>query len=94
MLKSDTVTLMETTLSLSIKELHAKTGEQVRRAQASRNPVMITDRGKLVAFLISPRLVQKKTRKRTLLPEYKKFLSREKISNDVLDHLDAVRGDR
>ena len=85
---------MATTLSLSIKELHAKTGEQVRRAHSSRNPVMITDRGKMVAFLVSPRLFQNNVRKRTLLPGYKKFLSREKISNDVLDHLDAVRGDR
>lgn len=79
--------------SITIKELHAKTGEQVRKAGRSRVPIEVTDRGKLVAVLAAPHLLQSGCRKRVLLPEYARLLSR-KISNDVLEDLDAIRGDR
>ena len=78
---------------ITIKELHAKTGEAVRKAGKSRQPIAVTDRGKLVAVLASPHLYTGKVRRRTLLPEYAKFLAKHD-TNDVLEDLDAVRGDR
>lgn len=80
-------------VELSIKELHAKTGFQVRRASKSRQPITITDRGEAIELLISADFFQQKKRKRTLLPRYAKFLAKA-CSNDVLEDLDAVRGDR
>lgn len=88
--KSDTVTLMAT---ITIKELHAKTGEEVRRAGKSRNPVAITDHGKLVAVLAAPHLYRPTSRRRVLLPEYAALLKKTG-ANDVLEDLAAVRGDR
>jgi len=79
--------------SITIKQLHAKTGEQVRRAGQSRTPVSITDRGKLVAVLAAPHLLPVKRKRRTVLREYTAFLAKYR-SNDALDDLDAVRGDR
>jgi prevent-host-death family protein len=40
--------------SVSIRELHEKTGELVRRAGASSIPVPVTDRGEVVAVLVGP----------------------------------------
>lgn len=40
--------------TITIKELHAKTGEEVRKAGKSRKPVAVTDRGKLIAVLTAP----------------------------------------
>lgn len=88
--KSDTVTLMAT---ITIKELHAKTGEEVRKAGKSRNPVAITDHGKLVAVLAAPHLYRPTSRRRVLLPEYAALLKKTG-ANDVLEDLAAVRGDR
>jgi prevent-host-death family protein len=79
--------------SISIKELHAKTGELVRRASRSRTPVPVTDRGKLVAALIPVQLLPKKRRNRTLIPEYAALLAKSR-SDDVLEDLDATRIDR
>jgi prevent-host-death family protein len=79
--------------SITIKELHQTTGEHVRRAGASRSPVIVTDRGKPVAVLTSPALVKAKHRKRTLLPEYKALMAKPP-GNDVMSDLDAVRGER
>ncbi|HLB34847.1 MAG: hypothetical protein A3F67_03365 [Verrucomicrobia bacterium RIFCSPHIGHO2_12_FULL_41_10] len=84
---------MVANLSISIKELHAKTGAQVRRVNKSRSPITVTDRGKPIAVLIAPNFIAANPRHRTLLPEYAKLLSRS-LSNDVLDDLDAIRGDR
>ena len=84
---------MIATSSISIKELHAKTGQQVRRVNKSRTPITVTDRGKPIAFLIATNLFQSKARRRILLPDYAAFLSKS-LSNDVLDDLDAIRGDR
>lgn len=79
--------------SITIKQLHAKTGDEIRHAGKSRQPVGVTDRGKLVAMLVAPDLVPMKIRRRTLLPEYAALLG-EAPSHDVLEDLDAVRGDR
>ena len=80
--------------SITIKELHAQTGEHVRRAGRGRAPLSVTDRGKVVAALVPPHLVPPRRRRRTILPEYAKLLARARVSSDVLDDLDAVRGDR
>ncbi|MEO6245655.1 MAG: hypothetical protein ABIQ12_09475 [Opitutaceae bacterium] len=77
--------------SITIKQLHARTGPHVRRA--ARSPVKVTDRGKLVAVLAGPHLLTTKRRARTLLPEYAALLAKPP-SDDVLADLDAVRGDR
>lgn len=80
-------------VTITIKDLHAKTGEEVRKAGNSRNPIAVTDRGKLVALLAAPHLYRAKPRRRTLLPEYAAFLSKFG-ADDVLEDLEAVRGDR
>lgn len=79
--------------TITIKELHAKTGEEVRKAGKSRNPVAVTDHGKLVAVLAAPHLYRAAVRRRTLLPEYASLLAKAS-TNDVLDDLAAVRGER
>jgi PHD/YefM family antitoxin component YafN of YafNO toxin-antitoxin module len=81
------------TPSITIKELHATTGEHVRRIGASRTPVLVTDRGQPVAVLGSPSLLKPKRRQRTLLPEYVAMMARPP-GPAVQDDLDAVRGDR
>jgi len=55
--------------------------------------VPVTDRGRLVAALIPAQLLPKKRRNRTLIPEYAALLA-ESRSNDVLEDLDVIRGDR
>jgi hypothetical protein len=80
-------------LRISIKELHRSTGEHVRRAARSPSPHTKTERRTPVAILARPALLSAKPRKRTLLAEYKALLAR-KSSGDILDDLDAVRGDR
>ena len=79
--------------SITIKELHATTGEHVRRIGASRTPVLITDRGQPVAVLGSPSLFKPKRRTRVLLPEYVAMMAAAPGAR-VQDDLDAVRGDR
>ena len=78
---------------ITIKELHQTTGEYVRRAGTSRSPVVVTDHGKPVAVLASLSLVKPRRRKRTLLPEFKALMAKPPGS-DLMDDLDAVRGDR
>ncbi len=78
---------------ITIKELHATTGEHVRRAGASRTPVLITDRGQPVAVLANPALLIPRRRTRTLLPEFAALMA-QSPGNDLLNDLDAVRGDR
>jgi prevent-host-death family protein len=80
-------------LSITIKELHQTTGECVRRAGASRSPVVVTDHGKPVAVLASPSLIKRKRRKRVLLPEFKALMAKTPVGN-TQDDLDAIRGDR
>jgi prevent-host-death family protein len=79
--------------TITIKELHATTGEHVRRAGKSRSPLIITDRGEPVAVLANPSLLKPRRRKRVLLPEFAALMARQP-GNDVLADLDAVRGDR
>jgi len=79
--------------SITIKELHATTGEHVRRIGASRTPVFVTDRGEPVAVLGSPSLLKPKRRTRVLLPEYVAMMAAGSGAR-VQDDLDAVRGDR
>lgn len=78
---------------ITIKQLHAKTGEQVRLAAASRTPVVVTDQGEPVAVLANPALLKKQRRKRVLLADFVRLMERTP-SADVADDLDAVRGDR
>lgn len=80
-------------VSITIKELHATTGELVRRAGASRTPLTITDRGEPVAVLANPSLLKVRRRSRVLLPEYEAMMRRPPGS-DLLEDLNAVRGDR
>jgi prevent-host-death family protein len=75
------------------KELHQTTGECVRRAAASRSPVIVTDHGKPIAVLANPALLKPKRRKRVLLPEFKALMAKAIVTNTA-DDLDEVRGDR
>lgn len=79
--------------SITIKELHATTGEHVRRAGASRTPVLVTDRGQPVAVLANPNLLAKRRRRRTLLPAFAAMMTR-RPGDDLQEDLDAIRGDR
>jgi prevent-host-death family protein len=79
--------------SITIKELHAKTGEHVRRIGTGRSPVLVTDRGRPVAVIANLSLLRAKRRKRTLLPEFAALMARSP-GNDVLSDLEAIRGDR
>ena len=79
--------------TITIKQLHAKTGEEVRKAGRSRKPVAVTDRGKLVAVLAAPHLYGPTSRRRILLPEYATLLLKAG-KGLVLEDLDAVRGNR
>jgi len=81
--------------SISIRELHEKTGELVRRAGASHKPLPVTDHGKVVALLVAPAAVPLRKRpKRVILPEYRKLILETPQKGDVLENLDDVRGDR
>ena len=79
--------------SITIKELHATTGEHVRRAGSARTPILVTDRGEPVAVLSNPALLKPKRRTRTLLPEFAKLMARG-ATGSVQEDLDAIRGDR
>jgi antitoxin (DNA-binding transcriptional repressor) of toxin-antitoxin stability system len=78
--------------TVTIKELHARTGPHVRRA--AKSPVKVTDRGKLVAVLAAPHLLMPIRRNRVLLPEYQALLARRPSGNGIQEDLDAVRGER
>jgi len=79
---------------LSIKQLHAATGQQVRAAAKSATPTLITDRGRPVAVLTALDHLPTPTRQpRQILPEYA-ALMRESTDCSLSEDLDAVRGDR
>ena len=80
--------------SITIKELHATTGEHVRRAGSARSAILVTDRGEPVAVLANPTMLKIKRRKRTLLPEFAALMARGVTVDSVQEDLDAVRGDR
>lgn len=79
--------------SITIKELHATTGEHVRRAGDARTPTIVTDRGQPVAVLANPVLLRPRRRSRTLLPAFAAMMAR-KSGKDLQADLDAVRGER
>ena len=79
--------------TITIKQLHGKTGDYVREAGASRSAWVVTDRGEPVAVLGNPDLLKAVKRRRTLLPAYAVMMSRSQSTN-VIDDLNAVRGDR
>lgn len=80
--------------AISIKELHATTGEIVRRAGAGRSPLLITDRGEPVAVLGNPSMMARaKPRRAGLLPEFEELVTRGSSTNTQAD-LDDIRGDR
>jgi prevent-host-death family protein len=79
--------------SVTIKQLHATTGDYVRRAARSRSPIIVTDRGEPIAVLAHPALLRSRRRKRTLLPEFAALMARVP-GHDLSEDLDAVRGDR
>ncbi|AHF91073.1 hypothetical protein OPIT5_13525 [Opitutaceae bacterium TAV5] len=85
--------------TITIKELHAKTGEHVRLAGKAKTPTPITDRGRLIAVLAPVSAMPGKRRRRVVLPEYAALLKKAGHAasvpgGDVLDDLDAVRGER
>jgi antitoxin (DNA-binding transcriptional repressor) of toxin-antitoxin stability system len=87
---SVTVSLVE----ISIKDLHEKTGELVRQAALARNPVKVTDRGKVIAVLGSPKLIKAaKGIKRGLPGEYLAFV-KTLPRTEVMQYLDELRGER
>lgn len=79
--------------SITIKELHAATGELVRRAGKGRTPMVVTDRGRPVAVLANPDVILKRRRGRVLLPEFVALMNRP-AGSDLQADLDAVRGER
>ena len=80
--------------AITIRELHEKTGQLVRQAGSGRTPVEVTDRGKVVAVLSAPGSVARKRPKPVLLAEYRNVIAQMSESNDILDALDQVRGER
>lgn len=85
---------MKPTTTINIRQLHDKTGEHVRAAAQSRAPIEVTDRGKVVALLVSPQSVPKRVRRRRLLAEYADLLAAPSGSDTVLEDLRAIRGER
>jgi prevent-host-death family protein len=81
-------------MNVSIKELHEKTGELVRRAASARIPVQVTDRGKVIAVIGSPKLLNSARRpKRELSQKFLAFI-KSLPCGDVQADMDAVKGDR
>jgi antitoxin (DNA-binding transcriptional repressor) of toxin-antitoxin stability system len=78
---------------ITIKQLHATTGDQVRRASASKSPVFVTDHGETVAAIVNPSLLRPRRRRRSILPEYEALMALPSEEGSAAD-LDAVRGER
>jgi len=74
--------------TVTLKELHAHTGRIVRGA--AKAPVLVTDRGQVVAMIKDPERMSAKRRKRRILPEYAAIL-KSPPSDDVLDDLEGIR---
>jgi prevent-host-death family protein len=81
-------------MEISIKELHEKTGELVRQAALARNPVEVTDRGKVIAVLGSPKLIKAGKRIKRGLPQAYVAFIKTLPRTDVMRYLDELRGDR
>jgi len=82
--------------TITIKELHARTGAWVRKAGTA--PLQVTDNGKLVAVISAPDAAPVKSpRKRVLLKEYQAYLKSAgavRPGTSSGDDLDAIRGNR
>jgi prevent-host-death family protein len=78
-----------TYMNISIKELHEKTGELVRQAAQAKNPVQVTDRGRVVAVIASPALARKRI-KRGLPKDFLAFI-KSLPRTDVMQYLDEER---
>jgi PHD/YefM family antitoxin component YafN of YafNO toxin-antitoxin module len=84
---------MQVASTLTIKQLHDDTGALVRRAGASKRPVIVTDRGQEVAVLANRSLLRSVGRKRTILPGYEAMMSGT-LGDYIQAALDETRGDR
>ena len=83
--------------TITIKELHARTGAWVRKAGTA--PLQVTDHGKLIAAISATESVPAKTPcKRVLLKEYQAYLESAaevpRPGTSTSDDLDAIRVDR
>jgi prevent-host-death family protein len=78
---------------ITLKQLHATTGEHVRRAGAGHAPVLVTDRGRPIAVLANLSFLKPARRRRVILPEYEALMA-GRTRGDSLEDLAAVRGDR
>lgn len=77
--------------TISIKQLHEKTGNWVRRAGHGNDAIGVTDRGSLVAVLVPPATASTGRRKRQLLREYEDLLKKPPEPTSVVDDLDVLR---
>ena len=74
--------------------LNQRASREDWRVGASSVPVPVTDRGEVVAVLVGPDAVPlRKRAKRVLLPEYIKLILEGPLSDDVLEDVDAARGE-
>ncbi|MDR1284096.1 MAG: hypothetical protein LBK99_25265 [Opitutaceae bacterium] len=85
--------------TITLKELHAKTGEHVRLADKARMPTPITDRGRLITVLAPVPAMPGKRRRRVILSEYAALLEKaghatSAPGGSVLDDLDTMRDER
>jgi prevent-host-death family protein len=80
---------------VTIKELHALTGETIRRAGRTRAPIIVTDRGEPVAILANLSLLKHPRRPRMLSAEFEALMATVSPHGaNSSEDLDAVRGDR
>lgn len=80
--------------TISIKQLHEKTGSWVRQAGHENGALGVTDRGSLVAVIVPPGTQPAGKRTRQLLPEYADLLRQPTQPATVIDDLDAIRDER
>jgi hypothetical protein len=79
-------------VEISIKELHARTGQLVRQAAALRHGgCKVTDRGKVIAVLGSPELMRNAKRPKRGLPEDYLAFVKTLPRTDVMQYLDELR---
>ena len=71
---------MSSSLKVSVRELHARTGHYVRKA-AARQRVIVTDNGEAIAELVPlvPRSSEPFFSRRHLRPAFKKMLDQGKL---------------
>lgn len=84
----------DTVKTISIKQLHEKTGSWVRQAGRGHDAVGVTDRGSLVAVIVPPATASGGRRERQLLPEYEDLLKAPSEQSTVVNDLDALREER